>query len=188
MVGDVVFAILLLLLFVVEIILGYIIMSSASGITPVLRKSDSSLATAYSQFYLAGQLSFYTGIIGLIVALGALLFLGFKPNAFVGIPRYGRTIIKSVFGVAVIILTVLTSYYLYEASKSILSSHTYKLSRLNARHEFDSAVWYTQLTAGFYIVLAVLFVILFVSMGIYDSLKREPIFIESMNEPFSVEY
>lgn len=177
MVGDIVFAILLLLVFIVEIILGYIIMNSASGITPVLRKSDTNLAIAYNQFYLAGQLSFYTGIIGVIIILGALLFLGFKPEAFNGIPRYGKIIIKSIFGIAIIILSVLTSYYLYEASNSILSSHTYKLSRLGARQEFDSSVFYAQLTAGFYIVLAVILVIIFVSMGIYDSTKRETIIV-----------
>jgi hypothetical protein len=171
MLGDIISAILLFLIFIVEIILGFIIINSASGLTPALRKTDANLARAYDQFILAGQLSLYTGIIGALIALGALLFVGLKPDLFDGIPRYGKIIIKSIFGVAVIIITVLISYYLYEASNNILSSHTYKISRFQARQEFDSSVFYAQMTAGFYILLAVILMIIFVSMGIYDSLK-----------------
>lgn len=180
MVGDVFLSIFMFVLFVIEIVVGVIIINSSSGLTPMLRKSDNNLAIAYDQYNIAGQISLYTGIIGVIIVFISWLILGFKPNVFDNIPRTGKITIKLIFGLIIVVLTSLVSYYMYQASNSILISRTYTFSRFGAKQEFDSSIYYTQMTASFYILLAVIFFTMFVAMGFYDYTKKPIITIDTL--------
>lgn len=174
MVGDWIFSLFLILIFVIEIIIGGVISNSSSGITPILRKSDTNLDQAYIQFNIAGQLSLYNGIIGIVIIMSALLVLLIPPalSKFEQIPLYGKIIGKSFYGIIAIIMTILVSFYLYQAADSMKTSHTYKLSRFQVRKDFDDAISYTNLTANLYIGLATILTLLFIGLGIYDACTK----------------
>lgn len=183
MIGDWVFFGFLVIIFIIEIIAGVIIINSASGLTPTMRKSDSGLKKAYDEFNIAGQLSLYNGIIALVIICIPMILLFVPPVMRKSdmVPRYAKIIVKSIFGVIVIGITLLVAFYLYQAVNSIINSRTYGFSRLGAKKAFDASIKSTKMAANFYILLAIVLVILFTTLGIYDGLGKSKL-VKNTNE------
>ena len=86
-------------------------------------------------------------------------------------PRYGKIIIKTLFGVAAAALIIVAGIDMARAAADIKGSRTYKIAKLGAKKELDSSIASINLAAMVYYIAAAVLVFMFVSMAIYDAFK-----------------
>jgi len=173
MIGDWIFIIGLTITFIVVIVLSIIVLNAANGITPSLRKTDSDMRNAYTSLKNGGYIALITGIVGAVVVLSTILAIVINPlvRFLDKIPRYGKIIIKTLFGVAAAALIIVAGIDMARAAADIKNSRTYRISKLGARKELDSSIASINLAAMIYYITAAVLVFMFVSMAIYDAFK-----------------
>lgn len=170
MIGDWILIVLVILIGITLLIAGLVLSSSSEGLTQTLRRTDTSLQSAYDALVMAGRLSFYTGIATLVIAVLAIiaLFLPFMDT----IPRALKVILKLLVGAGIVTISIIISaIYLTKGFVDIHDSRTYKLSKLQARKAFDSALSAIKLSIYAYYGIAVVTALIFIGMVIYDLFK-----------------
>ena len=177
MVGDWIFIVLLLIIFAILIYAGNLLIKSAESITPITRKTDSNLASAYNNYKIAGNISFYTGIFGIVILVlsGIFILVPVTSRILSNGSIIAKSMVKIFFAIIIIAMCIVVGSYLNSASDLILTSRTYKISRLKARAALDNGIHLTNLAALAYYIIAAVIGFIFAIMILYDVLcKSKP--------------
>jgi len=173
MIVDWIFIVGLTITFIVVIVLSIIVLNAAGGITPSLRKTDSGMKAAYTSLKNGGYIALITGIVGAVVVLSTVLAIVINPlvRFLDKIPRYGKIIIKTLFGAAAAALIIVAGIDMAKAAADIKGSRTYRIAKLGAKKELDSSIASINLAAMVYYIIAAVLIFMFVSMAVYDAFK-----------------
>src|SRR5438105_2759835 len=166
--GDVAFDLLIDLLAIALITIGATIVNGLNDVSAKILAKEKDLQKAYNSVKTAANISLYVGIIILVIGVLAIAWM-FVP---VQIPFAGKEIVKALFGGGIIIAMIVIAIYYNNAYVDIHSSAFYKLSRGDVRKALDSTLSYLRMLMEFYYAVAVIFLLIFVGMIVYDVSKN----------------
>ena len=175
MIGDWIFIVLLILIFIVVLVLSILIIKSANGITPALRKSDTSMYSAYSALKIGGYIGEITSIIGLVVMLMAILVVAIGPlsRSLDGMHRWAKISIKTLYGIITAVMIIVAGAFFSHSARLISNSRTYRIARLGARKELDASINSINTAAIAYYALGTTVLVLFIMIAFYDGFKSK---------------
>ncbi len=169
MIGDWIFIVLLLAIFICFTVVGNMILVSSEDITPSLRKSDSKMKDAFFDLQTSGKSAFYDGIIGIVlVSISAVFFM--IPVIYHHSFEKIWLSLKILCKIAYALLAAASGFYagsqMSKAISAMQASHTYKIpkAKKNVQSGIDSSILAANVLYG----LSAGIIGIFLIMTIYD--------------------